>query len=594
MVTLLLLACAQEAPCPTWYADVDADGYGDSADGVQSCEPLPGRIDNRDDCDDRDADTHPGAVDLHGDGKDQDCNTQQDCDGLPEISAVELQDCSQRVNIAGSLSETPPGDCICRIDGDLTISERLDLSQLASLQQVQGYVRIGGGREEDINLPQLRSVGRSLTGEPAAPLRLSLPQLRQAGEILLSGVGELDLSRLEHLGDLRLSNHQSTHLALPALQSIDSLDLRHSSVLERLSLPAGTHIGALTILEMPSLSSTVSPSPFTVEEVRWTQSGGEGLLVLPKSLHTLETYGPDATLTVLGASEVTLLQHNAGTLTAPDLGRADSLVSYGALSTPALTELGSATVSTGDSWSAPLLEALEAADLWATDLDLPALRSVDTGFLGGAELPALERVGDVKAYGTYPALREVAFGLSGSPIAPALTHLGAPASLDAPTGSLPALRTVSAPLTLSGHAELPALQSAQAPITLDGVAEFYTPALTDMAYVELVGETAPLLPDPFPGGLLPTNYQPRTELRIHTLQGGLRLWDEKHRDAPWISVDTVQGNLSLRADWDSLDALRVGRVEGDLSYCLRSVPTTELDTWLASIELVGTTEDTCP
>ena len=38
----------------TWYADTDEDGYGDSADSVDSCEEPIGYTDNDDDCDDSD------------------------------------------------------------------------------------------------------------------------------------------------------------------------------------------------------------------------------------------------------------------------------------------------------------------------------------------------------------------------------------------------------------------------------------------------------------------------------------------------------------------------------------------------------------
>lgn len=40
----VLLASRCDEPCKTsaWYADADADGYGDAASSLTSCEPLPG------------------------------------------------------------------------------------------------------------------------------------------------------------------------------------------------------------------------------------------------------------------------------------------------------------------------------------------------------------------------------------------------------------------------------------------------------------------------------------------------------------------------------------------------------------------------
>lgn len=54
------------------YPDLDQDGYGDAtAAPLLSC-PTPGRVTNNQDCDDGDADVHPGATEVC-DGKDNDC-----------------------------------------------------------------------------------------------------------------------------------------------------------------------------------------------------------------------------------------------------------------------------------------------------------------------------------------------------------------------------------------------------------------------------------------------------------------------------------------------------------------------------------------
>jgi hypothetical protein len=59
----------------TWYADADADGYGDPATGSVSCEQPSGTSSDDSDCDDADAAVNPGATEL--------CNgIDDDCDGL--------------------------------------------------------------------------------------------------------------------------------------------------------------------------------------------------------------------------------------------------------------------------------------------------------------------------------------------------------------------------------------------------------------------------------------------------------------------------------------------------------------------------------
>ena len=60
----------------TWYADVDADGYGDPDAGIEACEAPEGAVEVAGDCDDTDAAFHPGAVE-------DDCDDPNDynCDG---------------------------------------------------------------------------------------------------------------------------------------------------------------------------------------------------------------------------------------------------------------------------------------------------------------------------------------------------------------------------------------------------------------------------------------------------------------------------------------------------------------------------------
>jgi hypothetical protein len=57
-----------------WYPDVDGDGFGDAALGVQSCEGAEGYVADATDCDDRDALVNPDGTEV--------CNeVDDDCDG---------------------------------------------------------------------------------------------------------------------------------------------------------------------------------------------------------------------------------------------------------------------------------------------------------------------------------------------------------------------------------------------------------------------------------------------------------------------------------------------------------------------------------
>jgi hypothetical protein len=57
----------------TYYRDMDGDGHGDPASPLEACEPPAGTVPIGDDCDDRNAERHPGLPEIC-DGLDNDCN----------------------------------------------------------------------------------------------------------------------------------------------------------------------------------------------------------------------------------------------------------------------------------------------------------------------------------------------------------------------------------------------------------------------------------------------------------------------------------------------------------------------------------------
>ncbi len=59
------------------FDDADADGFGDAATQATACSPLAGQVTNGDDCDDADASSNPGTVEVC-DGTDNDCDTLVD------------------------------------------------------------------------------------------------------------------------------------------------------------------------------------------------------------------------------------------------------------------------------------------------------------------------------------------------------------------------------------------------------------------------------------------------------------------------------------------------------------------------------------
>jgi len=58
----------------TYYQDADNDGYGNAAVTQVGCAAIPGYVTNSTDCNDANNAIYPGALDVPGNGVDEDCN----------------------------------------------------------------------------------------------------------------------------------------------------------------------------------------------------------------------------------------------------------------------------------------------------------------------------------------------------------------------------------------------------------------------------------------------------------------------------------------------------------------------------------------
>lgn len=105
------------AELQTFWADADADGFGNPEVTFQHCEPADGMVDNDDDCDDTDDTEFPGAtwsVDADGDGHGDALNGVESCEMMPGTTS-DNTDCD---DTDPTVSPSATEDCSTEVDDD--------------------------------------------------------------------------------------------------------------------------------------------------------------------------------------------------------------------------------------------------------------------------------------------------------------------------------------------------------------------------------------------------------------------------------------------------------------------------------------------
>jgi hypothetical protein len=101
----------------TWYADADADGYGNAATTAAYCDPPSGWSDSDEDCDDGSSDINPGQDEVCGNGVDDNCDDgANDCGPYGQQGVV-----SAGIALLGAASGDAAGtsvDFAGDVDGD--------------------------------------------------------------------------------------------------------------------------------------------------------------------------------------------------------------------------------------------------------------------------------------------------------------------------------------------------------------------------------------------------------------------------------------------------------------------------------------------
>ncbi|MCP4259043.1 MAG: hypothetical protein GY774_16280, partial [Planctomycetes bacterium] len=108
---------------PTFYHDVDGDGYGNPGDITEACQLPSGYVTDNTDCDDNDAAVNPGAAEEPYNGKDDDCNPATPDDDLDSDGygiATDCNDTSAAINPnAAEVCDGVDNNCDGQIDEGL-------------------------------------------------------------------------------------------------------------------------------------------------------------------------------------------------------------------------------------------------------------------------------------------------------------------------------------------------------------------------------------------------------------------------------------------------------------------------------------------
>ncbi|MCY7409185.1 MAG: T9SS type A sorting domain-containing protein [Chitinophagales bacterium] len=159
-----------------YFADADADGYGDLHDSISSCSPIAGRITTGGDCNDFNNTIHPGSIETCN-GLDDNCNGIIDENAAaPQlsgaISGATVGVCKDTVTysitaVNGALGYTWGALSLTIVNGQGTTSADFSFPAnfISDSIKVYAYNECGAG-----NILKL-----GVTGKPAKPIKITGP-----------------------------------------------------------------------------------------------------------------------------------------------------------------------------------------------------------------------------------------------------------------------------------------------------------------------------------------------------------------------------------------------------------------------------------
>jgi hypothetical protein len=165
----------------TYYQDLDNDGYGNAAVSQSGCAAITGYVTNSSDCNDNNNAIYPGAVDVAGNGIDEDCNGFDAPLQLGIYQFTGTLDCATQDVVATNTSAswtfsdfTAQGN-VCASGGGIFNRSDWNLTSFINLNQYNEF-SITGANCTNLNLSKLALNHRtsSTGGTPTIFVRSSL------------------------------------------------------------------------------------------------------------------------------------------------------------------------------------------------------------------------------------------------------------------------------------------------------------------------------------------------------------------------------------------------------------------------------------
>ena len=200
----------------TYYADIDADGYGDTNSSIDTCVMLTGYVLDNSDCDDLDANVNPSMTEICDDAIDNNCDGQIDELCLPDCDSTHLvidtigqATYNAEINITSSalVDELLPVSYQAGMDIDLGTNFEVTLgTEFEAIIEPCNPVPIAPATSNQRLIIPRQDLGQLLSKDLEDGLTLRVSVLDEYGKVVSAKEG--DASILNEMQQLLLSHEE--------------------------------------------------------------------------------------------------------------------------------------------------------------------------------------------------------------------------------------------------------------------------------------------------------------------------------------------------------------------------------------------------